>query len=94
MSSEAKKQPTNLYEKLAMMAGDPTQDHPVEAIRKELLEYAKLLAPVVDEDPAEWSVYVEKHIAGIRFILRDTAAKEINLQRLPVDPKELVEWLS
>lgn len=85
---------SNLYELLSAIAADPEQENPIEAIRSTLKKFAEVLAPLLDEDPREWTVYVERHIAGIRFILRDTSSREVNLQALPADAKDLEEWLS
>jgi hypothetical protein len=46
------------------------------------------------EDPHQWSAYAEKHIAGVRFMLRDAAGREVDLQTIPATAEELASCLS
>ena len=39
----------------------------------------------------EWSVYVERHIVGVRFMIRDAEGKEVDLQQVPFDTKSLFD---
>ena len=82
--------PRNLYEVCARLAVDKTVDDPLDAIRKKLILAMYLLAPRRGEDPRAWSVYVERHIVGVRFILRDAAGREVDLQAIPAAAIESV----
>lgn len=82
--------PRNLYELCARLAVDKTVEDPLDAIRQKLILAMYLLAPRRGEDPRAWSVYVERHIVGVRFILRDAAGREVDLQAIPAAAIESV----
>lgn len=64
---------------------------PLEAVRAKLTAAGNALALQRDEDPFEWSVYVERHIAGVRFMLRDAHGREVDLQKVPGTMEELCQ---
>lgn len=81
----------NLHEACCAVLVDRTVEDPCAKIRAMLLAYARVLAARRPGGrAADWAVYVEPHIAGVRFILHDPRGAMVDLERLPADPEELL----
>jgi hypothetical protein len=89
MSSELLSGGPSLYDACCALVLSKDLDDPLSAIRAKLKLFALLLAVKRGENPRAWSVYVERHIVGVRFMLRDARGHEVDLQQVPADPKEL-----
>lgn len=59
---------------------------PIDRLRAYLKLLAVALAYKRKQRAADFSVYVEKHIAGIRFMVRDPDGKEVDLSKIPWNP--------
>ena len=62
-------------------------------VRARLMAAGVVLAIQRKEDPHQWSAYAEKHLAGVRFMLRDASGREVDLQTIPGTAEELATWL-
>lgn len=79
----------SVYDQCVAIAGDVAVEDPLSEIRTRLTAVGKVLALAQNEDPRTWSVYAEHHrVGGVRFMLRDAAGREVDLQRLPADVTE------
>lgn len=78
-----------LYAWCARTIASRDLEDPMLEVRSRLRLVAALLAKRRGENPKAWDVYVERHIAGVRFILRDATGREVDLEQLPADPREL-----
>lgn len=65
---------------------------PLVRVRGYLIDLAVVLAPKYGQNPDAWSAYAEKHLAGVRFMLRDATGREIDLQKIPGSPEDLSTW--
>lgn len=84
----AEKAPT-LYDWVCtVIAVTKDVDASLVMIRARLQAVAVVLATQRGENPANWSVYVERHIVGVRAIVRDAQGNEVDLQRLPAELME------
>lgn len=81
----------SLYDECAALAVARDAEDPLSSVRAKLRCAGDLLAPLRNEDPRAWSVYVERHVVGLRFILRDAAGCEVDLQRVFIDPGKETE---
>jgi hypothetical protein len=73
----------------------PTPDAPQDTfarVRTKLVMFGTVMAVKLNQDPRQWSAYCERHLAGVRFMLRDANGREVDLQRIPGTLEELATW--
>lgn len=89
-------QEITLYKSLSLFLADPGEvQDPIGHVRSRLKKYIEVLAARLEENPEKWGIYVERHRgAGIRMIVQDEAGKEVDLDKLPADVKDLDTWLT
>jgi hypothetical protein len=71
---------------------EESRDDIFARVRVKLMLFGVVLAVKLKQNPKEWSAYCERHLAGVRFMLRDAGGREVDLQRIPGTLEELATW--